>query len=398
MVLAVKLLITGLQPMVGLYLNVPRGPLITMDFGDGTAAVTNNPSHFYGYPGSYVVTLKATGPGGCSSSFQKSIVIKGFATAFAATLLAAAGAQAQDVKLRLAHSLSTTEPAHLAAEFFARNVKERSGGKVIVEVFPGEQLGSGKDVNEMIRQGANVMNITDFGYLSDFVPDVGVLNGPYVVKNYGEFKKVFASEWYKQQDQKLQQAGFRLIMAGAFFGARHMLAEKPIRTPADIQGLTVRVPPNTMWIETFKAMGARPTTVQWSEVYNALQQNVVAAAEAPYGSLWGSKLQEVRKVISTTGHFTATTTWPINAGYFNRLPKDVQTMLLEEGAKAGDEQTRLTIALENDYIAKFKAAGVTIVTDVDVAAFQKATVPVYTAFPKWTPGLHGTIEKILLTN
>ena len=325
-------------------------------------------------------------------------MLKSFTAALAATLLVAGGAQAQEIKLRMAHSLSTSEPAHLAAEFFAKNVAARSNGRIQVQVFPGEQLGSGKDVNEMVRQGANVMNITDFGYLSDFVPDVGVLNGPYVVKSHPEFARIFRSEWYKQQDQKLQAAGFRLIQAGAFFGARHMIAEKPIRTPADMQGLTVRVPPNTMWIETFKALGARPTTVQWSEVYNALQQNVVAAAEAPYGSLWGSKLQEVRKVISTTGHFTATTTWPINAGYFNRLPKDVQTLLLEEGAKAGEEQTRLTNELEADYIAKFKAAGVTVFTDVDLASFQKATVPVYGAFPKWTPGLHETIEKILLTN
>jgi TRAP-type C4-dicarboxylate transport system substrate-binding protein len=150
-----------------------------------------------------------------------------------------------------------------------------------------------------------------------------------------------------------------------------------------------------MWIETFKAMGARPTTVQWSEVYNALQQNVVAAAEAPLGSLWGSKLQETRKVISTTGHFTAFTMWPMNINYFNKLPADVQKVLLEEGFKAGAEQTRLTLALQDDYISKFKAAGVTFVTDVDTAAFQKVTGPVYKAFPKWTPGLHETVMNAL---
>jgi len=154
--------------------------------------------------------------------------------------------------------------------------------------------------------------------------------------------------------------------------------------------MTVRVPPNTMWIETFKAMGARPTTVQWSEVYNALQQNVVAGAEAPLGSLWGSKLHETRKVISMTGHFTAFVMWPINAGYFAKLPADVQKVLLEEGQKAGDEMTRLTLDLQKDYVAKFKAAGVTFV-DVDLPAFQKATSSVYGAFPKWTPGLHDTV-------
>jgi tripartite ATP-independent transporter DctP family solute receptor len=324
----------------------------------------------------------------------RTVVIK-LISAVAAVALLAGGASAQEIKIRLAHSLSATEPAHTAAEFFSKNVKERSKGRVQVDVFPGEQLGSGKDVNEMIRQGANVMNITDPGYLSDFVPDMGVLNGPYVVKDQKEFTKLLASDWYKGIDQKLQQAGFRLVMVGGFFGARHMIADRPIRKPEDLQGLTVRVPPNTMWIETFKALGARGTTVQWSEIYNALQQNVVVAAEAPYGSLYGSKLHEVRKVISTTGHFTAIVAWPINAGFFNRLPKDVQDMLLEEGVKARDEMTRLTLALEADYVAKFKAAGVNIVTDVDIAAFQKATAPVYTAFPKWTPGLRETVMKVL---
>jgi TRAP-type transport system periplasmic protein len=322
-------------------------------------------------------------------------VIRAFSLVAALALLASGAAAAQEIKIRFAHSLSTSEPAHIAAENFAKRVAERTKGKVQIQVFPSEQLGSGKDVNEMIRQGAPVMNITDPGYLQDFVPDVGVLNGPYIVKDPKEFDKLFASDWYKGIDQKLQQAGFRLIMAGGFFGRRHVIADKPIRTPQDIQGLTVRVPPNTMWIETFKAMGARPATVQWSEVYNALQQNVVSAAEAPLGSLWGAKLQETRKVISMTGHFTAIVTWPMNNTYFNKLPKDVQQVLLEEGAKAKDDMTKLTLDLDKDYMQKFKQAGVTFVEDVDLAAFQKATAPVYNAFPKWTPGLHATVEKIL---
>ncbi|MDQ2736808.1 MAG: TRAP transporter substrate-binding protein DctP, partial [Pseudomonadota bacterium] len=170
-----------------------------------------------------------------------------------------------------------------------------------------------------------------------------------------------------------------------------LISDKPVRKPEDIAGMTVRVPPNTMWIETFKAMGARPTTVQWAEVYNALQQHVVEGAEAPLGSLWGSKLQETRKVISMTGHFTAFVMWPINTTFFNSLPKDVQQIMLEEGKRAGAEMTRLTLASQDEYIAKFKAAGVTIVNDVDIPAFQKATASVYKAFPKWTPGLRETV-------
>lgn len=309
----------------------------------------------------------------------------------ALALAASFGAAAQEIKIRFAHSLSPTEPAHLAAEYFAKNVAARTNGRVQITVFPAEQLGPGKDVNEMIRQGANVMNITDPGYLSDFVPDVGVLNGPYLIKTPQEYEKLLASDWFKGIDKKLEAAGFKLIMANGFFGQRELIADKPVRKPEDMAGMTVRVPPNTMWIETFKAMGARPTTVQWSEVYNALQQHVVEGAEAPLGSLWGSKLQETRKVISLTGHFTAFVMWPINATFFNKLPKDVQQILMEEGRKAGAEMTRLTLASQDDYLAKFKSAGVTIVSDVDIPAFQKATTSVYKAFPKWTPGLRETV-------
>ena len=310
----------------------------------------------------------------------------------AVVALQASPARAQDtIRIRFAHSLSTTEPAHLAAEYFAKNVAQRTGNKVQIQLFPSEQLGPGKEVNEMIRQGANVMNITDPGYLSDFVPDIGVLNGPYLIKDPKDYAKLLASDWYKGTEKKLEAAGFKLIMANGFFGQRHLIADKAVRKPEDMAGMTVRVPPNTMWVETFKSMGARPTTVQWSEVYNALQQNVVAAAEAPLGSLWGSKLHETRKVISMTGHFTAFVMWPINVNYFNKLPADVRAILLEEGRKAGDEMTRLTLALQDDYVSKFKAAGVTFVSDVDLAAFQKSTGPVYKAFPKWTPGLHETV-------
>ena len=130
--------------------------------------------------------------------------------AIAATLAAPALAQAQStIRIRFAHSLSTVEPAHQAAEFFAKNVAARTNNRVLIELFPGEQLGSGRDVNEMIRQGANVMNITDPGYLSDFVPDVGILNGPYLVDSHGQFAKLLNSDWYRAVDAKLQQPAVR---------------------------------------------------------------------------------------------------------------------------------------------------------------------------------------------
>ena len=145
-----------------------------------------------------------------------------FIAALLVGIAAAAGtASAADYSIKLAHSLSSTEPAHLAAEFFAKNVAERSGGRIDVQVFPGEQLGSGKDVNAMIRGGANVMNITDPGYLSDFVPDIGVLNGPYLLRNADEFRKILASDWLKEIDAQAAEGG----LPGR-------LLQQPVRPPA----------------------------------------------------------------------------------------------------------------------------------------------------------------------
>jgi tripartite ATP-independent transporter DctP family solute receptor len=312
-----------------------------------------------------------------------------------AGLLGASPVLAADYTIRLANSLSPSEPTNEAATFFADEVAKRTDGRVEIQVFPAQQLGSEKDVNQMMRQGAPMIAVTSSGYLSDFVPDIGVLEGPYLLDDPAQFDKLIGSEWFAGIEIKFKEAGITFLVDDALFGSRNILANVPVREPADIAGMTVRVPPNTVFIKTFEAMGARPTTVEWSEVYSALQQNVVEAAEAPLGSLWGSKLHETRNTISMTRHFTAFTFWVINSDYFASLPEDIQKVMLDVGAEAGALCTELTLKREEEYKQQFQDAGVTIVEDVDVAAFREKTAGVYDAFPAWTPGLYTTIRGIL---
>lgn len=314
----------------------------------------------------------------------------------AALLCSWSPAWSQDtINLRLAHSLSTNEPFHQAAEFFAANMKERTKGRVQIKVFPGEQLGSLKDTMDMIRQGSNVIVSTDSGYLADFVPDFGILNGPYLLRNPAEFKKLLASDWYREIVGRARDAGFQVLAFNWYFGARHIIADRPIRNLEDMKGLSIRVPPVPMFIETFKALGARGVTLQFSEVYTGLQQHVVDAAEAPLPTLYGSKLYETSKVVSLTSHFTAYLGLSMNSGFFDKLPADVRTALVEEANKAGDYMAKQTEARQLAVIKDFESKGVTFVRDVDVASFQKATASVYDAFPKWTPGLHARVTKII---
>jgi tripartite ATP-independent transporter DctP family solute receptor len=311
------------------------------------------------------------------------------------TFALSASQAAAQVKLRVAHALAPSEPIHRAVEGFAKAVTERTGGKVRVSVFPSEQLGPNKDVYEQVRQGAPIIQVADPGFMSDYVPDIGVMNGPYLTDDPRAFKALLGSDWYKEIQGQLQKAGFRALSFNYFFGARNMLGSKPFRTPADVAGVTTRIAPNPMWLETFKAMGARGVPLPWTEVYSALSQGVVDAVEAPLGSLVGSKLQEQRKVLSLTGHFTAYLGLVMNEKVFASLSPEVQKIMIEESVRAGDEMTRITIENDKKLLEDLKKQGVTVVSNVDIKAFRAATAPVYSAFPKWTPGLYPRIRKIL---
>ena len=303
--------------------------------------------------------------------------------------------QAKGITLKLAHVTSTVEPIHLAFMDFAKRVHEKSNGQVTVEVYAGGALGTNKEVYEQARMGAPIIANVDPGYLSDYVPDIGILNGPYLVTKPSEFKKLSDSVWYAEQVKIVSENGFQIIALNGFFGARHIISDKPIRTLDDIKGLQIRNPPNVMWLETFKALGAKPVTLAWAEVYSGLAQGVIHAAEAPLGSILGAKLYEHKKVISTTGHFKAFVGMAIGTTYWKTLPKDVQQLLLDEGQKWGETLTQLTLSSMDEQQVQLEKEGVTFVKDVDVKSFQEATESVYSAFPKWTPGLHDKIKGIL---
>lgn len=302
---------------------------------------------------------------------------------------------AQQYKLKVAHALAPTEPIHLVAEDFAKAVGQRTNGRVQIQVFPSEQLGINKDMLEQVRQGAPIIQIADPGFMSDYVPDFGVLNGPYLITSPAEFKKLLASDWYADLREKSEKSGLRPLAFNFFFGVRNMLGNKPFRSPADLQGVTMRIAPNPLWVETFKSLGARGVPLPWTEVYGALAQNVVDAVEAPLGSLNASKLQEQRKTLSMTGHFTAFLGFVMNDKLFRSYPQDIQKIITEEAERAGDKMTQMTIDNDKKLIEELKKQGVTVVSNVNIAAFRAASAPVYSAFPKWTPGLHDKILKIL---
>ena len=305
-------------------------------------------------------------------------------------------AQAADYELKLGHVTSDKEPIQEAMEHFTANVAERTDGRVSIEIFPNSTLGTNPEVYEQVRAGAPVITISDPGYLSDFVADFGVLGGPYLMEDPRDFEKIIESDLYADMKTRLRnEAGLELLALNWLFGSRHILSDKRISSPDDTQGMTFRTPPNIMWVETFNAMGARPTQLPWAEVYSGLSAGVVEGAEAPLPSIYGAKLHEVKKTISMTGHFKGFTGLVMNSDYFASLPSDIRRVLEEEAVAAGVFMTNLMLNSEEEWVKRLEAEGVTFHRDVDIKAFQAATTSVYDKFPDWSDGLHARVRAIL---
>ncbi|MDT1060979.1 C4-dicarboxylate TRAP transporter substrate-binding protein [Paracoccus sp. CPCC 101403] len=315
-------------------------------------------------------------------------LFKMLATAAAIALTLPAISHADTKKLRFTTSqVNPDEPIVRAMKTFAERVNTRTEGRLELEVLTGDQLGPQKKVNEMIASGATLVSATDYGQLSTFVPDVGVIAGPYVFKDVAAADKLFAAPVFKDMEAELEAKGFKVLMPSGLFGLRHVIGPKAYRTPADMAGVTIRVPSSPVMVATFTAFGARPTELPWGDVYNALQSNVVDAAEAPFGSAAGAKLQETRKVISKTGHQMMFTAWVTNKAFFDGLDPADQQALLEEGQTIAKELTAMTLETDERYAKDLQAQGVEIVGDVDVAAFQDAAKNAFDAVPGLTPGI-----------
>ena len=316
------------------------------------------------------------------------------ALVFAGGQKEATPAAQKKAELKISHVLPTNEPIHEVLVEMAGAIKARSQGSFDVQVYPNSQLGNNKDNLEQAKRGANIVVIADPGYMADYVPDYSIMNGPFLYKDYKGIQKLAASSWHQEMMKQSSEKGIKVLAMDWYFGSRHIISGKVIKTPADVKGLKIRVPPNKVWIETIKAIGGSPTVLQWSEVYSGLTTGVVDGAEAPLSTIFGSKLQEAKKNIALTGHFKAIVGLEMSQKFFDGLSEEHKAILTEEVKKHGLKATEKVAGSEADWQKKLEAAGVKF-NEVDLAAFQKACESFYTQFPEWSPGLYDKVKKAL---
>lgn len=317
-------------------------------------------------------------------------------TGVAAAMLACGGlVQAADVvKIKIAYENNPGEPLDLAVKEWARLFKQKTNGAGELQLFPSSMLGSKKDVIEQMKLGSNIITIADGGFFADYVPDFGILMGPYLGHDYKDIFKLTKTDWFKDLSTKLDAKGLHIVTSNWLYGVRHMVIRKPVKTPADLKGVKIRVPNNRIQIEAMKQMGATPTPMPLAEVYPALTQGAIDGTENPITVLYGLKHHEPAKYLIKTGHLDNVSQWVIGQSYFTKLPANIQKALVDAGNEAGDFMTNSVAKAEADTIEKMKKEGVTVI-EVDRNLFRQAAAPTYKSFPEWTPGLYEKVQGYL---
>jgi tripartite ATP-independent transporter DctP family solute receptor len=283
-----------------------------------------------------------------------------------------------EVLLKLAHSLDVTHPVHKAMVYMAEKVKEKSSGRMQIQIFPSEQLGTEKENIESLQLGYLAMTKTSTAVMEGFVPRMRIFGIPYLFRDSEHYWKVLKGPIGKE----LLLAGESKGLRGLCFydaGARSFYAKKEIDSPADLEGLKIRVMNSVMSIEMIKAMGGSPTPMPWGELYTALEQGVVDAAENNPPSYRTSRHYEVCKYYTLDEHARLPDILMISVKVWNSLKPEFQQILQEAVDESVEYQRKIWAEAEKADLKIVQEAGVKVIYP-DKRPFKESVKKVWDEF------------------
>ena len=300
-------------------------------------------------------------------------------TGLAGAALIAGAAQAQQ-SVVIGHSLSPESHYGIGADAFIAKLEELSDGEWTGEQAPAGQLGGERDMIEGLQIGSLDLVITSTGPLGNFVPEVYALDLPFLFRDYDHARATLDGEIGQELLAKIDEN--QLVgLAWSENGFRHVTnSQRPVRTPADLDGLKLRTMENRVHMEAFQEMGAAPTPMAFPELFAALQQGVVDGQENPVTVITASKFWEVQDHVSLTGHVYSPAVVLASPVLFDGLSEEEQGWF-REAAKASAEATRAEVnRLESEGIALMRENGMEVIEDVDKAPFAEAAQPAYSVY------------------
>ncbi|MGI5962651.1 MAG: DctP family TRAP transporter solute-binding subunit [Lawsonibacter sp.] len=299
--------------------------------------------------------------------------------------------------LKIGHSDTTGNLIHVSLENFANYVFEQSKGRVKVDVYAAEQLGSNAEMAEMVEMGSLDAMMMPQGQLATYAPKLNALGLPFLFPNYDAVYAVLDGEIGEELVADLAD---RNMIQLAYWenGLRQVTNSKqPINAPSDLAGLKIRTPEDSMTIAIFEALGAAPSPLAFSELYLALQQKTFDGQENPVSNIYANNFQDVQKYIAITNHKYECKNMIFSLTTWNKLPTEVQDLLMEAAKIYGDEHRKAIVDSSDSMLEELEAAGMEV-TYPDTTAFQEATASVYDDFYAqydWAEDLVSRMQEVI---
>jgi TRAP-type transport system periplasmic protein len=315
-----------------------------------------------------------------------------WSAAAALAVSAATGVFAQ-TEIKFGH---VGEPGSLfaaSAEEYARRANAKLGNKAKVVVFGSSQLGGDKELLQKLKLGTVDMALPST-VMSSEADIFGVFEMPYLVKDRDHMKKIEKEVFWSKIEPAAEKKGLKVIAVWEN-GYRHITnSKRPINTPADLQGIKLRVPEGKWRVKMFQTYGANPSPMKFSEVFTALQTGVMDGQENPFTQIYSAKFQEVQKYLSLTGHVYTPAYVTVGAKKWASLPDDVRRILEDTARETQAFVYERAAKDDNELLDKIKAAGVQVNTP-NKDAFVKASGPVYEEFAKEVAGSKEVIDRAI---
>jgi tripartite ATP-independent transporter DctP family solute receptor len=293
------------------------------------------------------------------------------AAALGASTFAVRRGRAAEFTYKYANNLAITHPLNVRAQEAADKIKAETGGRFELQVFPSSQLGSDTDTLGQIRSGAVDFFTLSGLILSTYVPIASINGVGFAFKDYD-------AVWGAMDGRLGALVREAISKTGSIFafdrpwdnGFRQMTtSSRAILTPADLANLKVRVPASPLWTSMFKAFGAAPTTINFNEVYSALQSKIVDGQENPLAVIATSKLYEVQSYCSLTNHMWDGFWFLANKDNWDALPADIQAVVSKHINAAALSQRADIAALTSSLRGDLTAKGLKF-NEVDAASFR----------------------------
>lgn len=281
--------------------------------------------------------------------------------------------------IKLSHVVNEKDGFHIAALKFKELVEATSD--YTIEIHPNAELGDERTLLEGMQFGTIDMGVITNGPVSNFSPEIAVLELPFLFRTNEEAYKVMDGPIGQELLGNLSKVGLKGL-AYAERGFRNLTNSKQeVLTPENLEGLKIRVMENPVYIDTFKALGANAIPMAWTEALTAMQQGTIDGQENPVNVIYSFKLAETQKFMTFTRHAYAPALIVMSENLYSSFSPDTQKLFKESAQAAAEYERNWNMEKESEQLAAIKDLGMKV-SETDLAPFQAAVAPVYEKYGK----------------